>query len=53
MIRPCRDCEFEVIWEIVNQAAAAYKRVIPDDCWTEPYMSREALRREILEGVVF
>src|SRR6202040_2366032 len=26
---------------------------IPADCWTEPYMSRDELRRQIDEGVAF
>ena len=38
---------------IVNDAAQAYKDVIPKDRWKEPYMSRPELRREINEGVVF
>ena len=47
MIRICRDSEFEAIWEIINDAAAAYKGVIPADRWHEPYMPREELRRYI------
>ncbi len=53
MIRPCNDNDFEVIYEIINDAAAAYKGVIPADRWVEPYMSREKLRHEIDAGVVF
>ena len=38
---------------IVNQAARAYRGVIPPDRWHDPYMSAEELRREIQAGVVF
>lgn len=31
----------------------AYRRVIPDDRWKEPYMTMEELEHEIAEGVVF
>src|SRR5207244_8731616 len=53
MIRRCDDCDFELIWAIINDGAQAYKGFIPADRWTEPYMSREKLRHEIDEGVVF
>jgi N-acetylglutamate synthase-like GNAT family acetyltransferase len=42
-----------VIFEIINDAAGAYRGVIPADCWAEPYMSEEELRREIESGVQF
>lgn len=41
------------MYEIINDAAQAYKGVIPADCWKEPYMSREYLRHEIDAGVAF
>ncbi len=53
MIRRCDKSEFEVIHSIVNDSAQAYKGVIPTDCWKEPYMSRDELRHEIEEGVLF
>jgi N-acetylglutamate synthase-like GNAT family acetyltransferase len=53
MIRRCDDTDFEAIWTIINDGAQAYKGIIPADRWTEPYMSREKLRRELGEGVVF
>ena len=53
MIRRCDDRDFELIWAIINDGAQAYKGIIPADCWTEPYMSREKLGRELDEGVVF
>ena len=53
MIRRCDGHDFELIWTIINDAARAYKGIIPEDCWTEPYMSSKELRDEIDEGVVF
>jgi len=53
MIRRCTDSDFEAIYEIINDAARAYKGVIPDDRWHEPYMSRIQLRNEIEDEVRF
>lgn len=53
MIRRCDDRDFEQIWAIINDGAGAYKGIIPEDCWTEPYMSKKELQHEIDEGVVF
>ncbi len=53
MIRLCTDTDFDSIWSTINDGARAYKGVIPADRWAEPYMSPEALRHEIQEGVTF
>ena len=53
MIRRCDDRDFELIWDIINDGARAYKGVIPEDRWTEPYMSRDQLQHEIDDGVAF
>jgi N-acetylglutamate synthase-like GNAT family acetyltransferase len=53
MIRKCDDSDIEAIFEIINDAAAAYKGVIPDDRWHEPYMPVEEIRQAIKDGVVF
>jgi len=53
MIRKCDNNDFEDIGSIINDAAEAYNGVIPDDCWERPYMSKEELRHEIEDGVVF
>jgi GNAT superfamily N-acetyltransferase len=53
MIRSCTDTNFESIYSIINDAAEAYRGVIPADRWHEPYMPREELRREIGCGVRF
>lgn len=53
MIRPCRDADLEAMFAVINEAAAAYRGVIPADCWREPYMSAAELRAEIAAGVAF
>jgi GNAT superfamily N-acetyltransferase len=45
--------DFDTILKVINDAAQAYKGVIPDDRWKEPYMSAEELRGEIEAGVRF
>jgi GNAT superfamily N-acetyltransferase len=52
-MRRCGGSDFETIYLIINEAAQAYKNVIPNDCWKEPYMSKDELQLEIDEGVVF
>ncbi|MCU0822917.1 MAG: GNAT family N-acetyltransferase [Spirochaetes bacterium] len=53
MISKLNDSDFEKIYYIINEAAAAYRGVIPDDRWKVPYMSKEELREQINEGVEF
>jgi N-acetylglutamate synthase-like GNAT family acetyltransferase len=53
MIRRCDAEDLDNILTIINDAAQAYKDVIPADCWKEPYMSREYLQHEISAGVQF
>ncbi|HAK59805.1 MAG TPA: GNAT family N-acetyltransferase [Nitrospiraceae bacterium] len=53
MVRQCDNADFDALYSIINDAAEAYCGVIPRDCWKEPYMSREYLRREMDNGVVF
>jgi GNAT superfamily N-acetyltransferase len=53
MIRPCNDDDFEEMFAIINDAAEAYRGIIPEDRWHEPYMSRDELRHEIEHDVIF
>ena len=53
MFRRCLKNDFDRIYSIVNDAARAYKGVIPEDRWHEPYMSRDAPQHEIDQGVLF
>jgi N-acetylglutamate synthase-like GNAT family acetyltransferase len=53
IIRQCVESDFDVMYDIINDAAQVYRGVIPRDRWHEPYMSREELRHEIRDGVRF
>lgn len=52
-IRRCRDDERATILGIINAAAEAYRGVIPQDRWHEPYMPADELDTEIAAGVAF
>ena len=47
MIRQCQPSETERIYFIINEAARAYEGVIPADCYHQPYMSMDELKREM------
>jgi N-acetylglutamate synthase-like GNAT family acetyltransferase len=53
VIRLCEPADAPVIFEIINDSAQAYKGVIPEDAWHEPYMSMAELESEISKGVCF
>jgi GNAT superfamily N-acetyltransferase len=53
MIRPCRTGDFQDILRVINATAAAYRGVIPEDRWHDPYMTDDELRFEMDDGVVF
>ena len=53
MIRLCRSDEFDTLYEIINDAAVAYRGVIPADRFKEPYMPADELRHEMADGVIF
>ncbi|MEE8422173.1 MAG: GNAT family N-acetyltransferase [Dehalococcoidia bacterium] len=53
MIRRCDDDDFGPILAIINDAAQAYRGVIPGDRWHDPYMVENELRQELRDGVVF
>jgi GNAT superfamily N-acetyltransferase len=53
VIRPCTHSDLELIYEIINDSARAYKGHIPEDRYHQPYMTRDTLRSEIADGVVF
>lgn len=52
-IRPATGGDTATIHEIINDAARAYKGVIPADRWHEPYMPMPELESEIGKGVRF
>ncbi len=45
--------DFDTVNDVVNEASVAFKGKIPEDCWKEPYMSRDELKEEITAGVQF
>jgi len=47
MIRELTSENAYVIYEVINKAARAYKGIIPNDCYHEPYMTKEELHREM------
>ena len=53
MIRKLSCTEFGSILRVINNAAEAYRGVIPKDRWKEPYMSTTELREEVESGVQF
>lgn len=53
MIRRCTDADVPAMDAIINEAATAYRGIIPADCWREPYMEPSHLLAEIAAGVEF
>ena len=52
-VRPCVATEVPAVFSIINDAAQAYKGVIPPDRWHDPYMPLAELEREIRDGIAF
>lgn len=46
MIRSCNIEEIQDIYLIINEAAKAYSGFIPSDCYYQPYMPIDELKRE-------
>jgi N-acetylglutamate synthase-like GNAT family acetyltransferase len=53
MIRKAVADDLAQFQNVINDAAIAYKGIIPSDRWHEPYMSTEELAAQIAEGVIF
>jgi GNAT superfamily N-acetyltransferase len=53
VIRRCIAGDVEEICGVINDAASAYRGVIPADRWQEPYTPLEELRGELAAGVQF
>ncbi len=47
MIKELPSEDANVIYEVINKAAQAYKGIIPDDYYHEPYMPKEELQEEM------
>lgn len=53
MIGRVSPSEFGAVLDVINDAAQAYKGVIPQDMWKEPYMTADELTEEVERGVEF
>ena len=53
MIRKCQPGDTKRIYFIINEAAKAYEGVIPADCYHQPYMTMEELKREMKRMTFF
>jgi GNAT superfamily N-acetyltransferase len=53
MIRKLYSEDAQAIFDIVNQAARAYKGHIPDDCYHEPYMPKVEVLQELKNMTFF
>lgn len=53
MIVKCEPKDFGDIYGIINDASIAYKGIIPEDRWHEPYMPEKELKDQIADGVEF
>jgi len=52
-IRQARNADRPAMLAIINDAAQAYRGVIPADRWHEPYMPAGELAAAIADGIVF
>jgi len=53
MIKKLSSRDTPIIYEVINKAARAYRGIIPEDCYHEPYMSEQELRREVASMTFF
>ena len=52
-IRACTAADLPQMFAIINDAAQAYKGIIPADRWHEPYMPMAELKAQIADDIVF
>jgi GNAT superfamily N-acetyltransferase len=53
MVRELTSENADSILDIINEAAVAYRDAIPAECYHEPYMLKEELRREMKSMTFF
>ena len=51
MIAKCSKKNISNILYVINDASLKYKGIIPNDCWHEPYMTKQKLINEFANGV--
>jgi GNAT superfamily N-acetyltransferase len=52
-LRPCTAADLPEIFAIINDAAQAYRGIIPADRWHDPYMPMAELQEALADGVRF
>jgi GNAT superfamily N-acetyltransferase len=52
-IRQAEAADLTPVLAIINEAAQAYRGVIPADRWHDPYMPEQELADEIASGIIF
>jgi GNAT superfamily N-acetyltransferase len=53
MIRKCQPADIARMYFIINEAAKAYEEAIPPDCYHQPYMPVDELKREMKQMTFF
>ena len=53
MIRRCDQSDEATIYHVINESAKAYKGIIAEDCYHEPYILLEELRSEMNKMMFF
>jgi GNAT superfamily N-acetyltransferase len=53
VIRSCHSGDRDEMLAVINTAAGAYRGLIPEDHWHEPYMPADEFASEVADGVVF
>jgi GNAT superfamily N-acetyltransferase len=53
VIRNCTAADLPQMFSIINDAAQAYRGIIPADRWHEPYMPMQELKAQIADGIAF
>ena len=51
MIKECTSKNISNILHVINDASLKYRGIIPNDCWNEPYMTKQKLINEFANGV--
>jgi|GEM_PF-60903 len=52
-IRICTHDDLDAVLAVINDGAQAYRGVIPEDRWKDPYMEKTELEEELTQGVEF
>ncbi|MFC1970730.1 GNAT family N-acetyltransferase [Chloroflexota bacterium] len=53
MIEALSAKDASIVYEVINKATSAYRGIIPEDCYHEPYMPEQELLRELQRMIFF